>query len=189
MTASRVDLIMHPVRMRLLATLARRHLTARQLSALLPDVPQATLYHHLGLLTRAELLRIASERQVRGTVEKVYALANDDATLGHVDLANASREDHLRYFAIFMATVLSDFTRYLQKDEPIDLYADGVSYNIAPLYLTEDEFARAATAVNQALLPLLDNQPSPGRRRRLFVMATFPDAGPADEGPVDAQEK
>ena len=68
MAPSRADLIMHPVRMRLLATLAHRQLTPRQLSQLLPDIPQATLYHHLGILTRAELLRVVSERQIRGAV-------------------------------------------------------------------------------------------------------------------------
>lgn len=189
MTTSRADLILHPVRTRLMATLARRQLTAHQLSRLLPDIPQATLYHHLGLLTRAELLRVVSERQVRGTVEKVYALANDNATLGQGDLANASRDDHLRYFTVFMATVLSDFTRYVQQDAPIDPFADGVSYNETPLYLSEEEFARAAAAVNQALLPFLDNQPSPDRRRRLLAMATFPDADSADESPDDSLEK
>src|SRR5438477_12246920 len=113
MAPSRADLILHPVRMRLIVTLARRQLTARQLSELLPDVPQATLYHHLGILTRAGLLRVVSERRVRGTIEKLYALADDSAILGQAELANASREDHLRYFTVFVASLLGDFARYL----------------------------------------------------------------------------
>src|SRR5215472_6962500 len=116
MATSRADLILHPVRMRLIITLARRQLTARQLSELLPDIPQATLYHHLGTLTRAGLLRVVSERRVRGTVEKRYAIADDNAALSPTDLANASREDHLRYFTMFVATLLGDFARYLQQD-------------------------------------------------------------------------
>ena len=180
MAASRADLILHPVRMRLLVTLARRRLTARQLSELLPDVPQATLYHHLGMLTRAGLLRVVSERQVRGTVEKLYAVVDDNAALSPADLAHASREDHLRYFTLFMATLLSDFARYLQQDAPIDLVADGVGYREAPFYLSNEEFAQAAAAVNQALLPYLNNQPAPHRRRRLFATIVFPDVASAD---------
>lgn len=176
MAASRADLILHPVRMRLLATLARRQLTARQLSELLPDVPQATLYHHLGTLTRAGLLRVVSERQVRGTIEKLYALADDHTTLSPADLANVSRDDHLRYFTMFVTTLLGDFARYLQQDAPIDLYADGAGYREIPFYLSDDEFAQAVAAFNQALLPFLSNQPASHRRRRIFAMITFPDA-------------
>lgn len=188
MAASRADLILHPVRMRLLATLARRQLTARQLSELLPDVPQATLYHHLGTLTRAGLLRVVSERQVRGTIEKLYALADDHTTLSPADLANVSRDDHLRYFTMFVTTLLGDFARYLQQDAPIDLYADGAGYREIPFYLSDDEFAQAVAAFNQALLPFLSNQPASHRRRRIFAMITFPDvASPEarhDAGPA-----
>jgi DNA-binding transcriptional ArsR family regulator len=187
MATSRADLILHPVRLRLLAVLARRQLTARQLSELLPDIPQATLYHHLGKLTNAGLLQVVSERQVRGAVEKRYALAEDKAGLGPADMAHASREDHLRYFTLFVAMVLGEFTRYLQQGMPdaeINLYADGVSYNQGPLYLSDDEFAQAGVAIRQALWPFLSNEPAPNRRRRLFTTIIFPDVDfPSEDTP------
>ena len=176
MPTSRADLMLHPVRMRLLVALARRRLTARQLSELLPDIPQATLYHHLGLLTRAGFLRVVSERQVRGSVEKLYAFAEDHTLLTRADLANASPEDHLRYFTIFVTTLIGDFARYLQQNQPIDLFADGAGYRETPFYLSDEEFTQAAAAVSQALEPFLRNQPAPHRRRRLFATITFPDA-------------
>jgi DNA-binding transcriptional ArsR family regulator len=181
--SSRADLILHPVRMRLLVTLARRELTARQLSQVLPDVPQATLYHHLGILTKAGLLRVVSERPVRGTVEKVYTVAVDDASLNPDELANASREDHLRFFTMFVSTLLSDFSRYLQQDKPVDLFTDRVSYGETPFYLSDDELAQASRAFNQALRPFLDNQPAPHRHRRLFAFVTFPDAESTEAEP------
>lgn len=183
MAASRANLILHPVRLRLIAALARRQLTAHQLSALLPEVPQATLYHHLGILTRAGLLRVVSERHVRGAVEKRYTLAEDQAFLSPADLAHVSREDHLRYFTLFVAMLLGDFARYLEQHEaPIDLYADGAGYREMPFYLSDDELVQAAAAVNQALLPFLKNEPAPHRRRRLFATIVFPDVEP--EAPV-----
>jgi DNA-binding transcriptional ArsR family regulator len=172
--------MLHPVRMRLLVALARRHLTARQLSELLPDIPQATLYHHLGLLTRAGFLRVVSERQVRGSVEKLYAFAEDPTLLTPADLANASPEDHLRYFTIFVTTLIGDFARYLQQNQPIDLFADGAGYRETPFYLSDEEFTQAAATVSQALEPFLRNQPAPHRRRRLFATITFPDAESPD---------
>jgi DNA-binding transcriptional ArsR family regulator len=193
MATSRADLMLHPVRLRLIATLARRQLTARQLSELLPDIPQATLYHHLGTLTRAELLRVVSERPVRGTVEKLYALTENNVSLAPADLANASRDDHLRYFTVFVTSLLGDFARYLQQDASIDLLADGAGYREVPLYLSDAELVQFATAVNRVALPFLENQPSPNRRRRLFATIMIPDvesgdahhdAGPSTTTPV-----
>ena len=117
----------------------------------------------------------STTRPVRGTVEKRYALADDTAVLSAADLAHASREDHLRYFTLFVATLLADFARYLQQDAPLDLLADGVGYHETPFYLSDEEFAQAAAAVNHALLPFLGNQPAPHRRRRLFATIVFPD--------------
>jgi DNA-binding transcriptional ArsR family regulator len=186
MATSRADLILHPVRLRLLAALARRQLTARQLSELLPDIPQATLYHQLGKLTRAGLLRVVSERQVRGAVEKRYALDEDSVALGPADLESISREDHLRYFTVFVAMVLGDFARYLQQkpsDAVINPFADGVSYSQGPLYLSDDELKQAGAAVAQALSPFLRNEPAPHRRRRLLTTIVFPDAdAPSEDG-------
>jgi DNA-binding transcriptional ArsR family regulator len=180
MATSRADLILHPVRMRLIATLARRQLTTHQLSELLPDIPQATLYHHLGVLTRAELLRVVSERRVRGTFEKLYALAEDNVSLAPADLAHASRDDQLRYFTVFVTALLGEFARYLHQDAPIDLLADGVGYREVPLYLSDAELIQFATAVNRAVLPFLENQPSPNRRRRLLATIMIPDAESID---------
>jgi DNA-binding transcriptional ArsR family regulator len=187
MATSRPDLILHPVRLRLLAALARRQLTARQLSELLPDIPQATLYHHLGKLTSSGLLRVVSERQVRGAVEKKYALDEESAVLRPADLQDITREDHLRYFTIFVAMVLGDFARYLQQgapEEPLNPYADGVSYSEGPLYLSDEEFTQAAAALRQALLPFISNEPAPNRRRRLLTTIVFPDANaPSEDEP------
>jgi DNA-binding transcriptional ArsR family regulator len=180
MATSRADLILHPVRLRLIATLACRQLTARQLSELLPEIPQATLYNHLGTLTRAGLLQVVSERPVRGTVEKLYALADNNVSVEPSDLANASRDDHLRYFTVFVTTLLGDFARYLQQDASIDLLADGAGYREVPIYLNDAELVQFATAVNRAVLPFLENQPSPNRRRRLFATVMIPDANLAD---------
>jgi DNA-binding transcriptional ArsR family regulator len=187
MAISRADLILHPVRMRLLVTLARRQLTARQLSESLPDIPQATLYHHLGILTRAGLLRIVSERRVRGAVERLYALADDTAFLSPADLANVSLEDHLRYFTIFVTSLIGDFAHYLQQNQPSDLAADGVGYRETPFYLSDEEYARASAAVSQALQPFMGNEPTAQRRRRLFTIIVFPDAESPDAQSPDAQ--
>lgn len=181
MATSRARLLLHPVRIRLLGALARRQLTARQLGELFPDVPPATLYAHLGALTRASLLRVVSERPVRGTVERVYTIAAEHVSLRPEDLAALSREDHLRTFTLFVALLLDGFERYLNQNDPIDYVADGVGFVQTAFYLSDEEFIQAATAVSQALLPFLKNEPAPHRRRRLYSTVVFPDVDPPDQ--------
>lgn len=179
---SKPDLILHPIRLRIILALARgRPLTAQELGAALLDVPQATLYRHLNRLHRAGVLSVVEERPVRGAVERVYALREESVDLSP-DLANASREDHMRYFTTFVASLLGEFARYLHRDQrdTIDLAADGVGYRQVALYLSDEELVRMAAALNAALLPLLTNAPAPGRRRRILTTILMPAPEPPD---------
>ena len=100
----RADLILHPVRLRIILAFARgRRLTPQQVAAVLPDVPQATLYRQIERLYQGGALAVASERRVRGAVERTYVLAEGGASLLPEELANASRDDHLAYFTAFAA--------------------------------------------------------------------------------------
>ena len=91
---SKTDLIMHPIRIRILLALVDRKLTPLQLGEQLADVPQATLYRHLNKLMQGGLLEVIEERPVRGTVEKVYGLnQNAAAQIVSVNMENASKDD------------------------------------------------------------------------------------------------
>lgn len=179
---SKPDLILHPVRMRLILALAHRQpLSAQQLAEALPDVPQATLYRHLNRLYRAGIFAVVAERQVRGAVEKVYAFSPESVNVTQTDLASASRDDHMRYFATFLASLMDEFARYLQQ-ETINYEADGVGYRQVPLYLSDEEFKQMSGAFNAALLPLLANRPAPGRRRRILTSIVMPASDAAEAG-------
>ena len=113
MKETKADALLHPIRMRLVQVLAHSGpSTPQQLGEALPDVPQATLYRHLQKLAEAGVLSVVEERQVRGAREKTYALPEAGAVLGPDDLANASREDHQRYFTTLVAGLLGDVARY-----------------------------------------------------------------------------
>jgi DNA-binding transcriptional ArsR family regulator len=178
---SPADLVVHPVRLRLLTTIAGRRLTARQLLAELGTVPQATLYYHLGLLTEAGFLRVVEERPVRGTVERVYALGQSPI-LSAADLQNATVDAHRRYFIMFLAALLEEFAQYLEHPPggTVDLGADGVGYRQEPMNLSDSEFRQMVQALNQTLLPFLAHAPGPGRSRRLFTTVFIPAARTAD---------
>ncbi len=170
---AQADLLIHPIRLRIIETVTRQPMTARQIAAIVREVPQTTLYRHLNKLLTAGILAVVAERPVRGTREKTYALDEQWARLTAQDVADATREDHLRYFKTFVASLLGDFARYLQR-ERIDLMADGVSYNKAPLHLTEDEFRNLREALFAALEPVTQNPPGPDRQRRILSLVFLP---------------
>jgi DNA-binding transcriptional ArsR family regulator len=177
--ASSASLILHPVRMRILLAFGRGiPLTAQGLADLLPDVARATLYRHLSILVDGGILEVVAEQRVRGAVERTYGLRQGGGSLSMADIETASREDHLRYFAWFAATLIDEYARYLRRDR-IDLVTDGVMFREATVYLTDDEAADVAREMWSAVTRRVGTQPSPDRRPRTFAAASFPgeDAG------------
>ncbi|MFF5213103.1 helix-turn-helix domain-containing protein [Streptosporangium sp. NPDC000396] len=170
----KVEAILHPVRLRILqAFIGRKTLTVRDLADLLPDVPQATLYRHLGTLADAGVLQVVEERRVRGAVERVFALPDTSAALTGADLEGATPEDHLRYFATFLAALQGEFARYLGRPG-IDLAADGVGYRTFTVNLTDEEFLAFMASLNELVTKAVSNPPAPGRRRRVFARVVMP---------------
>jgi hypothetical protein len=175
----RADLILHPVRLRIILAFAGgRRLTPQQVAAVLPDVPQATLYRQIERLYRGGALAVAAERPVRGAVERTYVLAEGGASLSPEELAKSSREDHLGYFTAFAAGLIAQFEAYLERSE-IDLLKDGVGYRQVVLNLTDEEISEMAGALNAALGPFLAYDPKPGRQRRMLATVLMP----LDDGP------
>jgi len=172
---TRLDILLHPIRMRILMAVAGNQYAPQEIAEYLPDVPQATLYRHIRKLVKAGVLSIVEERQVRGATEKVYALVSQAANLTYEDLKNFSREDHMRYFISYIASLLDDFSRYLQKDGSIDFQKDGVSYTKMPLNLSHDEFMELSRQMNQVVLPYLNNPPDPDRKRRILASIVMPE--------------
>src|SRR5690348_17278201 len=104
----KTDIVLHPVRMRILQNLATRNLTPLQLAEELVNVPQATLYRHLNKLVEAGVLLVVEERPVRGTVEKVYGLNLEALRSDGQALLNGSREEMLELFTHFVLARIHD---------------------------------------------------------------------------------
>ena len=101
--ASQRDLLLHPIRMRIVQLLARQPLTIQAMGRLIPDVPQATLYRHVNTLVKTDFVTVLEEHQKRGTVERVYGLQEKTWTLLPSELAQVSKEDSRRFFAAMIA--------------------------------------------------------------------------------------
>ena len=154
-------------------------MTPLHLKEVLGDVPQATLYRHVNQLHEGGLLEVVDEQPVQGGVERTYGVVTEAVSLGQSDYRDADADDHMRYFATFLGTLLDSFGAYLEAGDP-DFIEDGVGYRQVPLWLTAEEFAELTAALGQAMRSALENEPGEGRTRRLISTIVMPDARAPD---------
>jgi DNA-binding transcriptional ArsR family regulator len=173
------DLLLHPVRLRIIeAFLGDRKLTTADLRAELPDVPPASLYRHLARLIDAGVLDVVAERKVRGTVERTYVKPGRQ-NVSRDELSQMSREDLRRAFLSYVAALLADIDRYLERDD-IDLRRGGATFRIAALWLADDELRELAAGFGRLLRPYLDRPATPDRTRRVVRTIVLPGADSRD---------
>lgn len=135
----RADLVLHPVRLRILSLLGTRSLTAGQMAAMLPDIPQATLYRQLKALEEAEFITIIDSRPVRGTVEKVYGL--EPSSPVHFESRHVrefSKEDHQKYFSAFLGSLFSSFINVTDHLEEHPEFLERLGYRSRSLRIPEN---------------------------------------------------
>lgn len=168
------DLLLHPVRLRIVqAFLGDRALTTTELRSELPDVPAASLYRHVARLVNAGVLGVVSERRVRGAVERTYILRVAAANIGVGEFEKMTVDEHRQAFTAFVAGLLGDYDRYLARGE-IDPVRDGVSYNLAAMWLDDDELGELRRDIARIFGPRLANAPGPGRKRRILGSVLLP---------------
>lgn len=169
-----LDLLLHPVRIRIVHAFAGEATrTTAELCDRLPDVPQASLYRHVALLARADVLKVVDQRSVRGATERRYRLNRDRGSIGRDDAAAMTLEDHRRGFVAAMAALVADFGAYLDSAnaEPFD---DRVGYRQIPVWMSREEQQRLLRGLEKLLAPVLTNRPTPKRRQFMISPITFP---------------
>lgn len=169
MKESKADIILHPVRMRIAQTLINgKKLTSKEIAERLDDIPQATLYRHLKKMLDANVIEIVDENQVRGTVEKVYALPVQSKSISEEEIKHWNKDDHLNAFMKFIAIVLADFERYVEQ-ENFDLQKDGAGYRQFSFYATDEEVQNFIGTIRNGLEELTSNDAEGARRKRTFT--------------------
>lgn len=169
------ELILHPVRMRIILALANRALTTQQVAQLLPDIAQTTLYRHIAVLLEGGIVQVLRESKVRGSVERELALVEG---AGRIDMKTSSalqpeQQEHL--FTMVIAALLAEF-RQAQSQPLTDM--PPAFYARRRLYLAPDE----AQHVNQQIDEVLAAYKSPVRETQgriqpwLFTGIVMPDA-------------
>ena len=173
MIPRKAELIIHPVRLRILRLLSDRRMTVEDIHRRLGDIPIATLYRHINALTEGGAIAVAEERRVRGTMERHYALAPGGGNLDAADVATFPRDDHRQYFTAFAAHLLNDFNRYVDGCD-LGTLPEELGYHQHALFLNAEElqsFTRDVSALLQryASLPASDD-----RRQMIFSTVLMP---------------
>jgi len=172
----KADLILHPVRFRILQTLPGETLTTQEIAERLADVPKSSLYRHLKLLLEGEMIVVAEARLVNGIQEKTYQLAQRPY-LGPDDMADLSAAEHVQYFTTYIMNVLREFANYAEtagKTGSLDLLADRVGYSEAVFYAAPAEMDTLEADINAAFAKIGENGPGNGRVKRKFAFISHP---------------
>ena len=175
LTPGKAELIIHPVRLRILQSLSSSALTTQQISDSLPDVPASSIYRHLKLLLDGGIVEVVDTRLVKGIQEKVYGLAVAPH-LSQADMAGLSKEDHLKYFTSYIATLLQGFADYLDSREEgqLDFEADAVGYTELIFFANEDELKMFGGEMNRAIQKVARNPEGNGRQQHKLAVITYP---------------
>jgi hypothetical protein len=177
---SAVDLLLHPVRLRVVHALSGgAELTTAQLGERLPDVSVVTVYRQVAALVEGGFLEVAGERRVRGAVERRYRLRRDRPAIDAGAAAAMTPDDHRRAFAAAVAVLVAEFDAYLDR-EGADPVADGVGYRQGVLWLSPDEHAELTRRMLELVRAAGPREPGPGRTPYLLSPILFPVADPSD---------
>ena len=162
------ELIMNPVRMRIIQYLMiHPEGTAAQIGEELDDVSRASLYRNLKILLDAGARIVVNEEQIRGAVEKTYAL---NPAFGK-DMGAQEGEQIIRQSLMM---ILASFERLFDRTEELDPVREIICLSSATLLLNEEEFREFVTGYGKLLEPYLNNKAGNGRLERTMTIISSP---------------
>ena len=157
----------NPARVRILQQIALTpEVTAGELLQALPDIPQASLYRHLKLLEKSDLVDVTSHQKIRGAAEKHYCMARDLA-------GDESREAGSRAVLGLLLSLVLGFTEYFGRPDA-DPVKDAVGASTCALWLSDDEYEALGRGLGELIGPALSNPPTPQRRLRQLAIVFAP---------------
>jgi DNA-binding transcriptional ArsR family regulator len=171
------DVVLHPVRLRVLHAISGRQLTTAQLREALPDVAQATLYRHVAALVEAGFLAVVDERPVRGAVQRTYATGDRMAHVDQAELADMSDAQLRSAFLTLLTRVADSFDHLLAAGTAEERELLGFGTN--QLYLDEHDLSSLQRGFAELIAPYVNE--TPGKRRMLLSTVVLPGNDPGQD--------
>ena len=167
------DVLLHPIRWRIVQRVLGREVTTTDLKHDLPDVPATTLYRHVAALIDAGYLTVVRERKVRGTTERTLTL--DQTKVGRIDEREAramTPDQHRQAFLLLLTRMAADFDRFLDRG---DIYPriNQLGYSQLALYVDLADLETIRQGFNALVEPHLTE--TPGKDRVVLSVFALPD--------------
>lgn len=169
-----MDCITNPVKCKLLLEInSQGKTTAKHLSDTYHDIPPATLYRHLKKMLSDGILKVVEETQVRGTIEKTYALAFDLNSDLETILAENSGTLYMQMFMQYFLGFARQFREYC-KSPNINIKEDMSGFSLAPIYLSDEELTELIKSISNIIKAVEKNEPKAGRKLRTIGIIVSP---------------
>ena len=159
------EIVMNPVRQRIFQYfLLHETGTVKEIRKALPDVPSASLYRHIKILTDSTILMVVGENRIRGTVESVYQL-NKDAMATEDETGNAVQ--------MSLLSICASFARYFSSGNA-DPKKDMLLLTNCTLLLTDEEFSSFLSEINEIALKYMKVETNMNSKTRQITLISAP---------------
>ena len=161
------EIVMNPVRQRIFQYfLLHETGTVKEIRKALPDVPSASLYRHIKILTDSTILMVVGENRIRGTVESVYQL-NKDA------MATEDEDENGNAVQMSLLSICAAFAKYFSSGKA-DPKKDMLLFTNCTLLLTDEEFSGFLTEINQIAVKYMKKEAVEGSKTRQITLISAP---------------
>lgn len=175
MPTKAVNLILHPVRLRIIQTLVRRERNTQHIAEAMPDVPVSSLYRHIRMLLEAGYIEIASTRSVNGIEERTYRISESKPPLlSDEEFRGLSKDELQQAFSMLVGMILTSFNEYLDATPEPDWKRDRLGCAEFTFFATPDEYTTIWKTVWQTLTDAERVPQSPDRLARKIAVASYP---------------
>lgn len=162
------EIVMNPVRQRIFQYLLVHETgTVKDIRKALTDIPSASLYRHMKILTDNAVLTVVGENRIRGTVESIYqlnksALEIDDADGAGVQMA--------------LLSICASFAKYFAGGHA-DPRKDMLMLTTCTLTLTDEDFMSFLSEINRLALKYMDIEVRKDSKTRQVTLISAPSDG------------
>ena len=162
------EIVMNPVRQRIFQYLLVHETgTVKEIRTALPDVPSASLYRHMKILTGNSILMVVGENRIRGTVESIYSLNKSALEINDADGAAVQTA---------LLGICASFAKYFSSGHA-EPKRDMLLMTTCTLTLNDQEFMDFLSEINQVALKYMDVPVKEGSKQRQITLISAPTDG------------
>lgn len=178
---NKADILLHPVRMKIVRSLMTNRqsgLTPLEMTKIIQDVPQATIYRHIQKLAESGIIKVWKEEKVRAVMEKRYIVNIEDASLHPEEWENYSIDEKLNYYSYYQLALFNQYQNYLQKIEK-QKTADQATLSMLDLQLNDTTFQEFQQEFSELMMKYYkktDETSSEDKKNRSIGVTIIPDA-------------